>query len=91
MSEIARITRSTAKQNPGQAFTSPAEIVGEIMLTRGEKLGALERWRLDVLQQLNAADEGMRSDDASGHLARLLHEIEAATRDLSERQAEAAD
>jgi hypothetical protein len=83
MAEIARLSRSVAKQNPGQAFDSPAAIVAEVMLTRGEKLGALERWRRDVLQEMTATGEGMRAEAASDRLARLLREIDAAIRELS--------
>jgi|LNFM01.1.fsa_nt_gb hypothetical protein len=83
MAEIARLSRSVAKQNPGQAFDSPAALVAEVMLTRGEKLGALERWRRDILQEMTATGEGMRPDAASDRLARLLREIDAAIRELS--------
>jgi hypothetical protein len=86
MAEIARLSRSVAKQNPGQAFDSPAALVAEVMLTRGEKLGALERWRRDVLQEMTATGEGMRAVAASDRLARLLREIDAAIRELSRNE-----
>lgn len=83
MAEIARLSRSAAKQNPGETFDCPADIVAEVMLTRGEKLGALERWRRDVLQEMTATGEGMRTHGPSDRLARLLREIDAAVRLLS--------
>ena len=82
MAEIARISRSRAKENPGQAFEKPADIVGEIMLTRGEKIGALERWRSDVLHEMTATGEGMLTQSPSDRLARLLRQIDAALREL---------
>lgn len=87
MAEIARLSRSVAKQNPGQAFDSPSALVAEVMLTRGEKLGALERWRCDVLQEMTATGEGMRAEVATDRLARLLREIDAAIRELSRNDA----
>ncbi len=83
MVEIARLSRSAAKENPGQAFQSPADLVAEVMLTRGEKIGALERWRLDVLHELTATGEGMRTRGSSDRLGRLLREIDAGMRELT--------
>jgi len=84
MTEIARLSRSTAKQNPSEAFESPAALAAEVMLTRGEKIGALERWRRDVLLELTASGEGMLSDVRTGRPAILLSEIEIAIRELTE-------
>jgi len=83
MVEIARISRSAAKENPGLAFACPADLASEVMLTRGEKIGALERWRIDVLHQLAATGEGMRTLGASETLCRLLYEIDTVTRELT--------
>jgi hypothetical protein len=83
MVEIARLSRSAAKANPGQAFDSPAHLAAEVMLTRGEKIGALERWRLDVLHELTATGEGMRTLGSSERLGRLLRDIDAALHELS--------
>jgi hypothetical protein len=66
MAEIARLSRSAAKENPGEIFGTPAALVAEIMLTRGEKLAALERWRRDVLREMTATGEGMPSDAHTG-------------------------
>lgn len=83
MVEIARLSRSAAKENPGQAFACPADVVAELMLTRGEKRGALERWRMDVLHELTATGEGMRTLGSSDRLGRLLREIDDAIRQVS--------
>lgn len=82
MVQIARLSRAAAKANPGQTFASPADLVAEVMLTRGEKLGALERWRHDVLHELTATGEGMRTRGSSDRLGRLLRQIDVAIRDL---------
>lgn len=78
MVQIARLSRSAAKANPSQAFDSPADLAAEVMLTRGEKLGALQRWRHDVLHELTAASEGMRTEGSSDRLGRLLRQIDVA-------------
>jgi hypothetical protein len=83
MAEIARLSRSAAKENPGEAFESPAALVAEVMLTRGEKIGALERWRRDVLLEMTATSEGMRTEPQTGRLGRLIHDIDDAIRELS--------
>jgi hypothetical protein len=53
------VDRDAAKQHPESVFGSPLEIVNEILLTKGEKLATLERWRLSILRQLDASNEGM--------------------------------
>lgn len=83
MVEIARLSRAQAKENPGQAFDKPGDIVAEVMLTRGEKIGALERWRRDVLQEMTATGEGMLAQGRPDRLARLLRQIDAALRELA--------
>jgi hypothetical protein len=72
---ITQLNRTVAKQDPEGTFTSPLVIVTETMLTRGEKLAALERWRQVILDQLAAQGEVKR--------ARLLGEIEEARSRLS--------
>lgn len=84
MPEIARLNTDAAKLNPECHFGAPSDIVGEVMLTRGEKIATLERWRLNILQQLAAANEGMTTQGYSGESARLLNEIESARRNLDE-------
>jgi hypothetical protein len=59
MTEVAALNRSAAKQHPENAFNSPLEIVDELLLTKGEKLGTLKRWQLSILGDLAASDDGM--------------------------------
>jgi hypothetical protein len=84
MSQVGRLVTSEAKSNPERFFALPGDLVGEIMLTRGEKLATLERWRLNVLQELAAAGEGMQTYGV-GRQAQLLDEIETARQRLSVR------
>jgi hypothetical protein len=83
MVQIARLSRSAAKENPGQTFACPAAVVAEIMLTRGEKIAALERWRVDILHEMTATGEGMRTQGSSDRLGRLLRDVDTAIRKLS--------
>ncbi len=83
MSEIARLNVEAAKHDPAQFFASPKDIVGEVMLTRGEKIATLERWRLTILQQLAAADDGMRTQGFSRQQSDVLQDIEVARRTLA--------
>ena len=78
MAEIARLQRDSAKHDPRQHFDSPHEIVAEMMLTRGEKLATLDRWRTMILQEMSAAAEGMRTHGFAGTHVRELDEIEQA-------------
>lgn len=87
MSEIARLNVEAAKHDPAQFFSSPLDIVGEVMLTRGEKIATLERWRLTILQQLAAADDGMRTCGFSRTQSDTLQAIESARRSLAHRAA----
>jgi hypothetical protein len=82
MSEIGSINPTLAKQSPESVFRSPLDIVGEVMLTRGEKIGTLERWRATVLQQIAAADDGMRTQGVSDKLAGTLSDIAKALEQL---------
>jgi hypothetical protein len=67
---VSQLNRGLAKQDPEGTFESPLGIVNEMMLTRGEKLATLDRWRLAILEQLVAQGEAKR--------AQLLGEIEEA-------------
>ena len=78
MSEIGQLNTQAAKQDPERFFQSPLRLVDEIMLTRGEKLATLERWRLNILQELDAAYEGMHTRGTSAKHAVVLREIEEA-------------
>lgn len=75
MSEIGSIKPDAAKHNPESVYASPLEIVAEVMLTRGEKIATLGRWRAAVLQQIAASDDGMRTHGVSDKLAARLSEI----------------
>jgi hypothetical protein len=72
------LNREQAKQNPETAFASPFEIVGERLLTKGEKVATLNRWRQSLLDELSAAGEGMRTHGISSERARLLQQVEEA-------------
>lgn len=84
MSQVARLSTSEAKANPERFFALPGDLVDEVMLTRGEKLATLERWRLNVLQELAAASEGMATRGVSRQ-AQILDEIESARARLATR------
>lgn len=87
MSEIARLNVEAAKHDPAQFFSSPRDIVDEVMLTRGEKIATLERWRLTILQQLAASDDGMRTHGFSRLQSDVLQDIETARKSLSSKTA----
>ena len=72
---IAMLDRCLAKQQPEGTFESPLCIVAETMLTRGEKIATLERWRQAILKGLVAAREV--------DLKRFLTDIEEARSLLS--------
>lgn len=84
MSQVARLSTSEAKSNPEKFFALPNDLVDEVMLTRGEKLATLARWRLNLLQELAAAGEGMQTQGV-GRQAQLLDEIENARQKLEAR------
>jgi hypothetical protein len=79
MSTPKALNRDEAKQRPDSYFASPLDIVAEPLLTRGEKLATLERWRLMVTEELNASAEGMRTQGYSAEQARTLDLIEQAS------------
>jgi hypothetical protein len=72
------LNRDSAKQNPESAFDSPIDIVTEPLLTRGEKLATLERWRQNLLQELGASAEGMPTQGFSSAQVKTLDLIEQA-------------
>lgn len=78
MSEIGSLNPQMAKHNPASVFDSPLDLINEIMMTRGEKIATLERWRTSVLQALAAADDGMRTAGLSVEHADTLAHIEEA-------------
>ena len=83
MSTPKSLNRDSAKQNPENAFHSPIDIVAEPLLTRGEKLATLERWRQNLFQQLNASGEGMHTQGYSSQQVKTLDLIEQAKQMLA--------
>lgn len=78
MPEIARRNTEAAKEQPERQFASPQELVDEVLLTRGQKLAALERWKAKVLHEMTAADDGMATRGVSIKHNALLVEIDDA-------------
>jgi hypothetical protein len=78
MTDVRSLNRDVAKQQPAEVFATPLEIVSEVLLTKGEKLATLERWRMSVLDELKASDEGMATRGYSITQLKLLEAIEAA-------------
>ena len=75
--------REKAKQNPESVFDSPLSVVEEVLLTKGEKIATLNRWRQAILGELSASGEGMRTYGVPSERARLLEQIEDARGRLS--------
>jgi hypothetical protein len=82
MSMIGQLNVAGAKLDPAKHFAKPGDIVETVMLTRGEKIATLERWRLEILRQLDAANEGMRTYGRSSKHAKMLDDIEVARQQL---------
>lgn len=72
------LDREKAKQDPESVFDSPLSVVEEALLTKGEKIATLNRWRQAVLEELSASGEGMRTHGVSSRRAQLLEQIEDA-------------
>jgi hypothetical protein len=81
MAEVRALDRELAKQSPEVVFTHPSALRDEILLTYGEKLATLERWRLNVLHALSVA-----TPSAADPLLKLLDEIEEAKEALRAQQ-----
>lgn len=86
MAEIARITPHIAKYDPERAFETPHDIVGHALMTRGEKIATLGRWRASILQQISAASEGMHTRGFSADLSKRLSHVDDAISHLVERR-----
>jgi hypothetical protein len=54
------LDRTLAKQDPEGNFDTPFDIARETLLTRGEKIAALNRWREAILQELRASGYRVR-------------------------------
>ena len=78
------LNRDLAKDNPERVFSQPRDIVDEVLISRGEKLATLTRWRQTILEELSASGEGMRTHGVSSERVRLLEEIEQARAQLSQ-------
>jgi hypothetical protein len=74
---LRSLNRSLAKEDPEGNFDSPFGVVEEKLLTRGEKIATLDRWRTAVVKELSALGEGRR--------ARLLIDIIEARSRLCDR------
>ena len=83
MTKGKALNRDAAKQQPESAFSRPLAIVDEKLLTKGEKLAALERWQHSILEQLRATSEGMPTEGVSAGYMEALEEIEEAKRRLA--------
>jgi hypothetical protein len=82
MAEVRALDRELAKRSPEIVFSHPWALRDEILLTYGEKLATLERWRLNILHELSAASEGMATRGCTGPLLKRLEEIEEAKESL---------
>ena len=86
MTEVRALNREAAKQQPESVFESPLEIVNEILLTKGEKLATLSRWRRSILGVLDASYEGMATHGYASEQLTVLEEIEQAKAHLNSRR-----
>lgn len=78
LAETKPFNRDAAKQQPESWFANPSDIVDHPLLTRGEKLATLERWRLNLLSELAATNEGMHTRGHSAGQLATLNGIEEA-------------
>lgn len=85
MSKIGRLCTEAAKSDPHRHFAVPRDVIGEVMLTRGEKLATLERWRLRVLCHLPDSNSATKSSDTDEQM-KILGEIEEAKQRLQAEQ-----
>ena len=86
MTEVRALNRDAAKQQPESVFESPLEIVNEILLTKGEKLATLNRWRRSILGELDASNEGMATRGYASEQLTALEEIDEAMARLKKRR-----
>ena len=86
LADTKPFNRDDAKQRPESWFASPLDIVEHPLLTRGEKRVTLERWRLNLLGELAAANEGMQTRGYSAAQVATLDAIEEARSRLSRPQ-----
>ena len=84
MREIMHINMDRATNDPESQFAAPADIVGHIALTRGQKIATLERWAFSVQARVDAASEGMdyKRGNAYTRDVELLRRIEQCIAEL---------
>ena len=67
------MTRSSANkmplaiEDPEARFAAPREIVANELLTREEKIAALERWKFNVCARIDAVSEGMNGHPSGAY------------------------
>ena len=86
MTEVRALNRDAAKQQPESVFESPLQIVNEILLTKGEKLATLNRWRRSILGELDSSNEGMATRGYASEQLTALEEIDEAKARLKNRR-----
>jgi hypothetical protein len=86
MSEITRISLDLARFEPGRAFGTPDKLLACIALTRGQKIAALERWWMQIQEQLKASGEGMPANQWTEIDLELLEQIKAALERLKDTE-----
>ena len=59
MSLIMTVNVEKARLDPEAVFAQPLEIVYETSLTRGQKIAALERWKQELQDRIQATGEGL--------------------------------
>ena len=59
MSLVMTVNVERARLDPEAVFAHPLDIVYETNLTRGPKIAALERWKQELQDRIQATGEGM--------------------------------
>lgn len=85
MTTIMQLDTKKACEQPETVFRTPADVVAEIGLTRGQKVVALKRWAQLLDDRLRASNEGMTPPAGQG--AREAATIEAIGKALVELDA----
>ena len=90
MTEILNFDRDKARADPEGYFQTPADVLEHIALTRGQKIGTLQRWAFAVRARVDSVNEGMLTppDDVYGTDVELLRLIERLILDLREHSNE---
>lgn len=60
MANTAVLNRAAAKENPAEFFDTPQDLSDNVLMTSGEKVIALQRWRFLLEAELRATSEGMQ-------------------------------